>query len=1464
MSNNNCPTGVRCDTGDCGNQALASDAVLASEAAAGVSAPALSAAVAPECGFLGCRYVLTSEDVGNRGPYYKHQRECHPGKGLPWLASVRKHPGCPRLLLETAATSSNFQTCTVCFNLAAKNGCPDKTCKAAGAGKARITESMLLEAAAAASTVAQPPRTPPPPPAPRGAADERQSQSGDDSSAESPPPADLLKRHDIVMNAPCTFCGDAGQASKTLLGCECPDDDPAAWHPGCMEDAVLALVAADNSGEELSPDDAFITCKRCNGVVRVSSFWQEPHEFPLSVRRYFFSQSQHDPPDDCSEDASGQSEDDCTQDPAGRQSQEDPPDDRSEDTSEQSENEDDGTQDPADCGSIFNHWTASHSAIMALLPYRDRVLSCIFDTVWSMSPVHADVMARMQIRLFALQEQCVACGDDDGLDAVSIFQYLLPSLLLSPDPSVSRSLRFVQVQELQLTELVERLLTYAENAPDATVTARTDEQSRRLATRTAKQPNGLSRAAEILSGSEPQAPRNQDTVNKLASKYPKQPFENPELQKAIQDAIAAAAAAMSSADPDDSMLFPSEDYERELRSVILGKRLGSASGPDGLRFGHLQLMLVTAQGGELMRRMAHWAVQFFSDQCPKMTPLYWNLHTRSVLSALGTKCRPVSCGNVFRRAVGAAAVRLGKPIIARKFKQRNQSAWDSAGTEKHAFKAQANHDAGKWVLATDVTNAYNSISTLAILDADGLPSIAPQLVRYFAYSHGHNVPVSLFRAEGTVYQYSTETGSQQGCPFGSLFYAAGLSTLTTAADLALGGADESSHLADDGLHFYSGVPTAGNIGQLEQDYARANCTLSRPKSLLLPPAGVEVTDELRAHVAELGVTLVEHGMRVTGSPVGSDAYMQRYLDEYVDATSDPNRLHKLAQQLCVLPDKQVALQLLRHCLAPKAVHLGRTVQPALFVPHVGSKLDNLTLYVLQRILALPATQTQQQCFEHGDPTLAQHHQQQAFLSTKLGGLGLMNLSTTAAPAYVASTYSSCADTFNTDVLPPGDRRDALLQGATTAAQWPSAVVTSVSDMLRQGASVLKLNEVLPKQWVQAASDRVHQQQIPEPSTAAEEQQTALVVDFAAEPPPQRAQAKLAKLLKPARAQQYKAALQRLPSDAEAKRRGVESCNQAVARSLSQSAPEANLYLSGQPYGHTAITGPQMSLALRRHMGIRTSFSSEPCPQHGNNSSYRADSQHADSCMTSGGRAVAHTILCKGLGCVMTEAGVSSLQYENSSCLQGPESRAKIRRRAGKGQHPYCMDIVAAVGSLSGADDPAYRDKELLIDLSARHNTTTSSIELSKSHQMVGAAAAKGEKDKLEHYAGTYTPAAQQLVPFVLETHGRMAPTAKEFLEQLAVHAASRVPCATEQQRKAVKARKLWRYQVVMSATLQRAMSVAEMRYVSRLRDRQRKDVPVLDALWELQDMPAVEQDAGVLPFSVADVLQSGRVGIASQ
>ena len=1455
MSGSYFPTGAAFDTGDCGRPAPAPDVGRASVATEQAPAPVRPAVVGPvRCGFANCSYLLVAACDGNRGPLYKHQRNAHAEQGVHWLAHVQRLPGCPRNLLEPAASSSGFEACSACHNLVAKNGCAD--CKKLGTcSKVLITQSMLD--AAAAPRVASVPRVPPPQPRERGAVQDPLPQPERGAALDTLPPpetpdddsnsqvsasssdvrADSLL-YDQFLIAPCAVCTLVrSSGSAAMLKCGCPADGRTLVHGDCLESAVLKLVAEGEPGVLFSADELHITCHRCKVQVPVSRLYSTgchtPYQFPDALRPYFVAdsdqQSGHDPPGDGSDSGSEQGEQqpqhdlpdddgDAGSDTGGQRPQHDPDED---DHSSHSAHGDDPPQDPADADAVFGHWTPSTDSIRHLLRRKNRVFLCIFDTVLCMSRTHADIMAQMTIRLFSLQEHCVASGDQEGLDAVTMLQYLLPGLLLSPDVSVPRNERFARVQELDLADLVERLLTYTEHAPCPALTARTEEQIRRQATRTAKCPNGMSRAAELLSGTEQQSPRSQETVDKLAAKYPKQQFTNAAMHQAARAGVATAAAAMSSADPDEHMQYEADQWESAIKAGVMGKLLTSAPGPDGLRYSHVQLMLATGHGGELLRRMAYWPALFFSPQCPGMTPFYWQSHTQSILSALGEKCRPVSCGNVFRRAICAAMARLSKAVFARKFKERGQLAWESAGTEQHAFKAQSHHDAERWVLATDVSNAYNSMNTLAILAPTGLPSIAAPVVQYMVHTHCNNVPCSLFRGEGGVVEYLTETGSQQGCAFGSLYFAAGLSTLSTATEgSALGDAIESAHLADDsdGAYYYATRPTHDNITLVEKRYASLGCMLNRAKTLLLPPANFEMTDAVRADIADQGITLAERGMRVTGVPVGSDEFIQDYLDAHVDAATDPNKLHKLAEQLSLLPDKQVSLLLLRHCFAPRVVHLARTVKPDLFVPAIGAKIDSLTMHVLQRILGISSSQTQQQHFESCTSVFAAHQQQQAYLSTKHGGLGLMCLSYAAAPAYVASVYSSCAGTLSAEALPAGDHRDALLQGVTTAAQWPSAVTHAISDLLDQGVSAQKLQEMLPTQWVQAASSAVQaRQQDPALAHAAAEQHVAAVVDFTAAPSSSKVQSKLAAALKPARLQQYKASLQQLPSDAAAALRGVESCNQAAARSLSQAAPEANLYLSGIPSGPTAIPGPLMTLALRRQLGVRTTFSSEHCPQHGNNTSFKADSQHADSCMQSGVRTTVHSIVCKGVGAVLTEAGVTGTRYEVSSCLRGPKAVAKMRGRARKSQPPYRMDILLQAGSLSGATDPEYRDKEMLIDVSTRHNTSTSNIQLLKTHLVAGAAAAKGVTDKLIHYDGTYTPSVQKLVSAVVETHGRMAPPLKEFLEQVAVHAASRVPCATDAQRKTVAARKLWRYQVVLSATLQRAMSIAELRYVAKLR-----------------------------------------------
>ena len=49
--------------------------------------------------------------------------------------------------------------------------------------------------------------------------------------------------------------------------------------------------------------------------------------------------------------------------------------------------------------------------------------------------------------------------------------------------------------------------------------------------------------------------------------------------------------------------------------------------------------------------------------------------------------------------------------------------------------------------------------------------------------------------------------------------------------------------------------------------------------------------------------------------------------------------------------------------------------------------------------------------------------------------------------------------------------------------------------------------------------------------------------------------------------------------------------------------------------------------------------------------------------------------------------------------------------------------------------------------------------------------------------------------------------------------------------------------------------------MNKLRDKQRKDVPVPETLWELHDMPSVVHDVGVLPLPVAELLQARGRGV---
>ncbi|CAM9828334.1 unnamed protein product, partial [Ascophyllum nodosum] len=165
----------------------------------------------------------------------------------------------------------------------------------------------------------------------------------------------------------------------------------------------------------------------------------------------------------------------------------------------------------------------------------------------------------------------------------------------------------------------------------------TPEARRIRASKLAHQRGGITKAASALV-SPPAAPRDSKTLETLRGKHP---TEDP----------AAIASGKAQAErrqiPEMENLFE----EATVKAVIKKANPQSAAGPSGLRYSHLQAALCD----ELVEDLAAFATLVFSSRV--LPQIVWTLHTSANLSALGQKARPVACGDVLRRVIGAVFCR---------------------------------------------------------------------------------------------------------------------------------------------------------------------------------------------------------------------------------------------------------------------------------------------------------------------------------------------------------------------------------------------------------------------------------------------------------------------------------------------------------------------------------------------------------------------------------------------------------------------------------------------------------------------------------------------------------------------------------------------------------------------------------------------------------------------------------------
>ena len=179
--------------------------------------------------------------------------------------------------------------------------------------------------------------------------------------------------------------------------------------------------------------------------------------------------------------------------------------------------------------------------------------------------------------------------------------------------------------------------------------------------------------------------------------------------------------------------------EATVKAVIKKANSQSAAGLFGLRYSHLQAALC----GELVEDLAAFVTLAFSSRL--LPQVFWTLSAN--LSALGQKARPVACGDVLRRVIGAVFCRRYGRKLADYFQPWGQyGVAVSGGVELMAFTATLGFEEGCTILSYDGANAFNSIYRHRFLPA--LAEIVPSVVPYASNLYARELPKLLFALDG--------------------------------------------------------------------------------------------------------------------------------------------------------------------------------------------------------------------------------------------------------------------------------------------------------------------------------------------------------------------------------------------------------------------------------------------------------------------------------------------------------------------------------------------------------------------------------------------------------------------------------------------------------------------------------------------------------------------------------------------
>ena len=373
--------------------------------------------------------------------------------------------------------------------------------------------------------------------------------------------------------------------------------------------------------------------------------------------------------------------------------------------------------------------------------------------------------------------------------------------------------------------------------------------------------------------------------------------------------------------------------------------------------------------------------------------------------------RPIASPAILRRLAGKALVSPRRKELAEALGAHQFAIGTSAGTEllAHTVRALTEADPDLVVCALDATNAYCTASRRACLEE--LAATAPEVARCARLFSARASQYFFWDSGGRCHTLHATDGVDQGDPLAPLLFACGVAPCLRALETELRALAATRGLAPDRVHVFAFLDDVVVLAppELAAETLPAAQRALEGFGLKLHPGKTHAWSPRAACPAGLEEQWCEEGITLVGAALG-DPLPESGLpaqgdDRRVDLGSAGftearcNETAERAARFCErvadlpalasphLPAAQAASLLLRSCGSSKITHLLRSTPPEKVHAAAGA-FDTAVLEAYEKLANL-------------DP-LTDHQRTQCRLPLRLGGRGLRSQLRLAPAAWVGS------------------------------------------------------------------------------------------------------------------------------------------------------------------------------------------------------------------------------------------------------------------------------------------------------------------------------------------------------------------------------------------------------------------------------------------------------------------------------